>query len=59
MQATGIQLYPPDSTDVPSLSKEVFPYDAFMGKWHVVWSTLPLWNVSVLSAKTLIRFSLS
>ncbi|KAH8089148.1 hypothetical protein HD553DRAFT_305260 [Filobasidium floriforme] len=44
MQATGIQLYPPDSTDVPSLSGEVFPYDAFMGKWHVVWSTLPLWN---------------
>jgi hypothetical protein len=59
MQATGIQLYAPDSTDVPSLSKEVFPYDTFMGKWHVVWSTLPLWNVSVLSLRVLMRSSLN
>ena len=46
MEATGIELHAPDSTGVAALSKEHFPYDAFMGKWHVVWSTLPLWNVS-------------
>ena len=46
MEATGIELHAPDSTGVAALSKEQFPYDAFMGKWHVVWSTLPLWNVS-------------
>ncbi|EUC54727.1 TrfA domain protein, putative [Rhizoctonia solani AG-3 Rhs1AP] len=46
---TGPLLYPeiiihqPDSFH-PSLSREQFDIEKFMGKWHVVQSTLPLWK---------------
>ncbi|CAE6437027.1 unnamed protein product [Rhizoctonia solani] len=39
----SITVHHPDSFH-PSLSRERFDIDKFMGKWHVVSSTLPLWK---------------
>ncbi|CAE6536937.1 unnamed protein product [Rhizoctonia solani] len=38
-----IIIHQPDSFH-PSLSREQFDIEKFMGKWHVVQSTLPLWK---------------
>ncbi|KAJ1305713.1 hypothetical protein OPQ81_010448 [Rhizoctonia solani] len=38
-----IMIHQPDSFN-PSLSREQFDIDKFMGKWHVIRSTLPLWK---------------
>ncbi|GHJ83997.1 hypothetical protein NliqN6_0399 [Naganishia liquefaciens] len=43
MSASTLQISPPDST-APELSAERFELDKFLGAWHVVWSTLPLWK---------------
>jgi hypothetical protein len=45
MSDPPVQIFPPDS-DTAQLSVEQFPLDKFLGTWHVVWSTLPLWKVS-------------
>ncbi|CAE6419953.1 unnamed protein product [Rhizoctonia solani] len=39
----AIMIHQPDSFH-SSLSREQFDVDKFMGKWHVVQSTLPLWK---------------
>ncbi|KAF8701070.1 hypothetical protein RHS03_06575, partial [Rhizoctonia solani] len=39
----SIIVHHPDSFH-PSLSRERFDIDKFMGKWHVISSTLPLWK---------------
>lgn len=41
-----IQIHLPNSTGIEALSADKFPYEEFMGRWEVVWSTLPLWKVS-------------
>ncbi|KAF8305157.1 hypothetical protein DL93DRAFT_371183 [Clavulina sp. PMI_390] len=38
-----IEIHPPDSFHA-SLSRENFDIDKFMGKWHVLHSSLPLWK---------------
>ncbi|CUA74098.1 hypothetical protein RSOLAG22IIIB_10986 [Rhizoctonia solani] len=38
-----LMIHQPDSFH-PSLSREQFDIDKFMGKWHVIHSTLPLWK---------------
>ncbi|KAF8593086.1 hypothetical protein BDV93DRAFT_530017, partial [Ceratobasidium sp. AG-I] len=38
-----VQIHQPDSCH-PSFSREEFDIDKFMGKWHVIQSTLPLWK---------------
>lgn len=47
MAAPSILIFQPDSS-APELSAEEFKLDKFLGGWHVVWSTLPLWKVSRL-----------
>ncbi|KAB5589816.1 mitochondrial carrier [Ceratobasidium theobromae] len=41
--APEITIHQPDSFH-PSFSRDEFDVDGFMGKWYVVWSTLPLWK---------------
>ncbi|KAH7322326.1 hypothetical protein B0J17DRAFT_683653 [Rhizoctonia solani] len=38
-----VMIHQPDSFH-PSLSRESFDIERFMGKWHVIYSTLPLWK---------------
>jgi hypothetical protein len=45
MSDPSIQIHPPNS-NAAELSVAQFPLDKFLGSWHVVWSTLPLWKVS-------------
>lgn len=45
MSDPSIHIYPPNS-NAAELSAGQFPLDKFLGSWHVVWSTLPLWKVS-------------
>ncbi|QRV82493.1 hypothetical protein RhiJN_10508 [Ceratobasidium sp. AG-Ba] len=43
MAEPQVIVHPPDSFH-SSLSRDEFDIDKFMGKWHVIWSTLPLWK---------------
>ncbi|KAG9095385.1 hypothetical protein FS749_010543 [Ceratobasidium sp. UAMH 11750] len=43
MTDTRVVVHPPDSFH-SSLGRDEFDIDKFMGKWHVVQSTLPLWK---------------
>ncbi|KAG8697800.1 hypothetical protein FRC09_007637 [Ceratobasidium sp. 395] len=43
MAESQVIVHPPDSFH-PSLSRDEFDIDKFMGKWHVIQSTLPLWK---------------
>ena len=39
-----IEVHPPDSFH-ESFARGKFDTDGFMGKWHVVYSTLPMWKI--------------
>ena len=40
---SSVRLFAPDS-NAEALAESTFPFDRFLGTWHVIASTLPMWK---------------